>query len=590
MGLVLAAGLVVVQPAPAQTPFAGADCAWGATDCTTSLPGVEKQFRSLRDHGDLLGFRMGDAPDVRLVKHWQGIQRLAFGDGRYLAVSRSGKRVSFVIVRMRTRDDRGERFRSNRIGAYSPAVAPRASDRVVTVVRSDAGFDHSGGLQAAGHFLAVGLEEGDRSRVAFWDVSDPLNPKRTGTLEHDTGIKGAGTVSLAKLADGRHLLIVGGANADNLDFYVSHPERTLADPTFTHTATWNQDDVVGGDRDFGSYQNLSLVSSGGGLFLIGTHRNGASNDFADLFALERSLERPRIRKLASKHLSCGPGPNACNLDAAGGAYVTKLRRLVLYATEHDNDGPRGTVKAAEFRTAPHRAGCASIDDAWVELYDDSGLGDRHVMIDYVDRARRNYENYDRVEGFEDKASAARWCLPIGASFRMFEDKNGCGGSKRTLVGEGAPRSDRRFGDSSGAVRDFNDDVSCSRWIVPESLPTPTPTPTPVPTPAVTPVATLQPTPSPSPTATPTGTPDLVISEFDLDSFTVANAGAGAAGPFAVTVQGVTPFEFSGLGAGESATRGYALLCESVHQVTADSQFQVTESDEGNNSASFTPVC
>jgi len=57
--------------------------------------------------------------------------------------------------------------------------------------------------------------------------------------------------------------------------------------------------------------------------------------------------------------------------------VTPSGGLLLYGTEHDNDGPGGSVKAEEFRPAPHRSSCTDINDAWVELYDDTGFdGDR----------------------------------------------------------------------------------------------------------------------------------------------------------------------------------------------------------------------
>jgi len=467
LGLVTAA-----SPAAAQESFApDVSCRWGASDCSAPARGLVAQFRGLRSHGDLLGYRMGGAPDVDVSHHWQGVQRLATRQGRYLAISRSGANVSFVIVRMASRDGSGERYRSNRIGSPSVRTAPAAGDRVVTVVPSDPAFNHSGGMQSVGEFLAVGLEEGARSRVAFWNVSDPLRPRRVGTLEHTTGVKGAGTVSLAKLRGGRYLLIVGGANANNLDFYLSRAGTSLANPTFDFTATWNESQLVGGDSEFGNYQSLNLVAgSDGGLYLVGTHRNGAlttGQDFADLFALERAPGSPRIRKLAARHLFCGvPGGQQCNLDAAGGAYVTPSGGLLLYGTEHDNDGPGGSVKAEEFRPAPHRASCSNVNDAWVELYDDTGYADRSVMIDYRDRGLRNYTNYDLVEGFEDKASAARWCLPRGWRYRLFEDKGGCRGTIVDLTGTGRPASDPAFGDRSGAVRRFNDAVSCSRWIGP----------------------------------------------------------------------------------------------------------------------------
>jgi hypothetical protein len=517
-----------------------------------------------------------------MSKHWQGVQRLTADQGRYLAVSRSGRNVSFVVVALPSRNSSRERLRSNRVGSRSARRSPPASDRVVKVVRSDSGFDHSGGIQSVGQFLAVGLEEGSRSRVVFWDLADPRNPRRTGTLPHATGVKGAGTVSIARLRDGRYLLIVGGANANTLDFYLSRAGGALTSPRFAHVATWRERQLVGGDSEFGNYQNLGLVAGAGGtLYLIGTHRNragGRGNDFADLFRLERTPRSPRIRKIASRHLYCGfPGGDQCNLDAAGGVYVSPSGGLLLYGTEHDNDGPGGTVKAEEFRPAPHRSSCTSINDAWVELYDDTGFdGDRSVMIDFLDRGLRNYLNYDLVEGFEDKSSAARWCLPSGWRYRLFRHKGNCRGRTVDLVGSGVPASDRRFGDNAGVVRRFNDEVSCSLWIGPPPTPQPQPQP--------------EPQPQPQPQPQPSGKPDLVISNFTLSEFTVKNQGVGPAGAFTVTITGVGDFAFSGLAAGASETRTYSVACEAVHEATADSHSQVDESDETNNVATFTAIC
>jgi hypothetical protein len=78
-------------------------------------------------------------------------------------------------------------------------------------------------------------------------------------------------------------------------------------------------------------------------------------------------------------------------------------------------------------------------------------------------------------------------------------------------------------------------------------------------------------------------PDLVISGLNLNEFTVKNQGSGAAGPFKVTVVGFGTYDFSGLAAGESATRTYSSGCNGASEARADSLNQVEESDESNNS-------
>jgi hypothetical protein len=479
---VLALALVFPAAAAARDlpPLMGdPGCRWGAANCNPSANQLVTQFKGLRDHGDLLGFRRGPMPSVSLFHHWQGIQRLMPGGGRYVVVTRSGSGKSFGIVRMGSRDPAGERFRSNRLGAFPASTATPATDLIKTVVPALTGFDHTGGPQAVGNYLVTGNEDDDgKSHVAFYDVSDPTSPRFTGGFDHVTGHLGAGTVSIARLRDGGYLLIVGGSNAETLDFYVSAPDGSLEHPSFSYYTTWFKSQLkstIPGDKTFGDYQNLALVTdSGGRLYLIGTHNYLPSGrDYADLFRLDRTDSGfADLVKVARRHLYCGglasdptkPVPGVgCNLDAAGGAYVTPSRRLLLYGAVYTENFTG--VSFEEFRGAPHSTSCSNIKDAWVELYDDDGFdGDRSVMIDYVDRKRRDYTNYDRVERFEDKASAGMWCLPRGSRYRLYEDKRACGGKTRDLVGTGVPQSDRDFDDGSGLVRRFGDEVSCSKWL------------------------------------------------------------------------------------------------------------------------------
>jgi hypothetical protein len=92
----------------------------------------------------------------------------------------------------------------------------------------------------------------------------------------------------------------------------------------------------------------------------------------------------------------------------------------------------------------------------------------------------------------------------------------------------------------------------------------------------------QPPPQDPPDQPPPQRPDLVISALTLNNFTVRNQGPGAAGPFTVTVAGFGTFDFSGLAAGESATRTYSSGCNGTSEARADSLNQVEESDESNN--------
>jgi hypothetical protein len=114
--------------------------------------------------------------------------------------------------------------------------------------------------------------------------------------------------------------------------------------------------------------------------------------------------------------------------------------------------------------------------------------------------------------------------------------------------------------------------------------TPPPPPAPQPTPAP------EPTPTPGPTAPP-GAPDLVVTSLTADGVTVANQGDGAAGAFTLTIRrdGVTQntFRIDGLAAGASTARSYtASSCASVYTAFADIDNEVAETNESNNTGTF----
>jgi hypothetical protein len=114
--------------------------------------------------------------------------------------------------------------------------------------------------------------------------------------------------------------------------------------------------------------------------------------------------------------------------------------------------------------------------------------------------------------------------------------------------------------------------------------------TPKPAPAAPPVTTPESGP-------PTPKPDLVIDAMGYNAtakyfFTVTNRGAGAAGAFTVDVPGQGSFAIAGLAPGASATRTFRSTCKvATQQAIADSLGQIAETDEANNTRSFTEtVC
>lgn len=487
--------------------------AWLSTTADTNrcVPDPQAALAALRTHGEVLGFRMGanypapscepggnSCPASCCLDHWQGVQRLSVGDARVFAVSSSHRAQGshLALVRMGSRPANLKRMRGNRMSTTDQDwdVAPPTSDAIVrdVVVSADAKFNHPGGIQALGRYLFVPLENipdvlcnicalsdgSDAAAIAAYDVcsgQDPATcnptaaPAKLWTLPVS---KAAKWVTAAKLSDGRYLLVVG--KDGEMELRISQSGAALASPTAFGSASFVKSTASLGWDD---YQNVNLVTQcgSGNLFLLASHNTGTNltpgNDWIDLWQLEitevtsgtnRSYSVSKLVKISNRHLYCStPGPKQCDLDAAGGVYVDPDGRLLYYATEHDDDGP-GFVKMMEFRPAnpvdePDTVAFDSCPagEAFVELFENADLSGRSLMIDFNDRALRQYNDFTIAASFTDKARSARWCMPPWYRYRLFQHDTQ-GGSIEDLAGTGYPTSKSwpdNPGWSSGCFRD-----------------------------------------------------------------------------------------------------------------------------------------
>lgn len=215
-------------------------------------PNPVEQLRSLRDHGDILGFRMGVGyPDPDGDKyHWQGVQRLPIGGGRLLVVSSStpaSKGGHVAIVQLGSRSAAGGRLRSNRLSIRTQDwnVRTGGNDVIVQDLRVNTVFNHPGGLQTLGRYLLVPLEmtanSSDKARVYLYDslgVRDPWSCNQAtgaGCLRKVWGFvvagTGAGTVSATRLDDGRYLMITTQKGITKFEVHVSQRGKALTDST-----------------------------------------------------------------------------------------------------------------------------------------------------------------------------------------------------------------------------------------------------------------------------------------------------------------------------------------------------------------------
>ena len=515
----LCCAVLFSQPLYAQELIGHGNADWGNAQYNRCLDNVEDRFDALaqRERGDVLGFHLNSAPnDLSMGKHWQGIQRLKAANGNFMFVSRSSATsatAGVAVVEMASRDNEGQRLRSNRL-AWEKAIndtAPDADDSMMSFQKNvidgvtsfqegSAGdyylpasstvtgeaYHHAGGMQLYGDVLVVAVEGKDTSLVAgltsevlFYDVSDPKNIVQLDYSVQRSGAN-AGNVAISRLADDRYLLMVGDANATPLDFYIS-TSTDLKDSSnsFEHYYQWvrSQHSVAGVDNNYGAYQNTQLVSqcnSSGGdndgkLYIVATHNNSDlanGADWMDLYRVDDIADGSiELRKVKKKNLVCKyRGTKQCNLDAGAGTYISPEGELLLYAVEHKNDGPKGSaandsIKFTEF--APLPAKCNSMDKAWVEIFYDSNFEDRSLVIDYADKGLRNYKNFKKVEGFGDKASSVRWCLPKATEFTLFEHDTYRGDEK---VLSGNSSSSAQSISSLGSYG-FNDDTSSAGFVI-----------------------------------------------------------------------------------------------------------------------------
>ena len=256
-----------------------------------------------------------------------------------------------------------------------------------------------------------------------------------------------------------------------------------------------------------AHQMFNLVrqqSLDGPLFLIATRNDeallapGGGHDFMDLYRVE--IDRygnPGDRLLThieSKHVSTdsiGGGGDTSHFAGSTGVYVSPTGELIVYASQHNNEGPfellagddqsgdrgRRTVRFGEWR---HRemvrpgsptlrptvellgpfevdegsavtlsaVGRSAITKAWLQLFEDDGAGltdhfdgNAWLVSDYEDWNKDDFDDFTKLLWyFNDEAGSWRWFAPVGCTLRVnehtFDDSNFPGNRTRTLFGAG----------------------------------------------------------------------------------------------------------------------------------------------------------
>jgi hypothetical protein len=513
----------------------------GRADGLRVVPDVPEQFRALTPRPEAMGFHIGVSPDPSSCKHYQGIARVDAPDGTpYFIVTRSGNtpdlgldvwdssdaacddsdgesgKGTLIAVRMGSRDTNGERLRSNRLahGLTITSTPPDASDTAVMHFQFDGRFGlpnygHPGGMQVVGHVLAVALEHSydpvfPRSAVAFFDVSNPEFPVLQSVFSTEREMRGkTGAVGVTPLPNDRYLMVAAGAGGEEFFFYRS----TGTDLNSRHLS-WEFLGTAPGPSVKDPHQTLQFLRGGrsvdGPLYLAGARgKFGKDRDALDLYQVTCDTEdcNPGEQihlSVVVQGQSVDPYPTIgigqarlANLAAASTFYVSPSGELIFYATEHDNDGPGGTVKMGEWRhreivrehsptTSPtaavggpytvdegstvHLSGLARppITKAWIQLYSDTGFRGYSLVVDHDDRHADNFRTLEQLDptppswaGFANNAASWRWFAPSGCSIRAMDRTVGQYRPERTLTGgQGADRDLKRVPDDPGLANMF----------------------------------------------------------------------------------------------------------------------------------------
>ena len=475
--------------------------------------------------------------------------------------SRNG---NLIVFRLGSRDKNGERLRSNRLskGAHVNDTIPPVEDMATihfTVVGGDPSdpdpakrpglvvgddpnvllprvYGHPGGMQLVGKILAMAVESPrdpndhpdyevarDPVVIMFFDVSNPENPVFRSQYIPITGdglprasASFAAITPLPAGPDGRELYLMvtaGGAHNRTFFFYRS----TIGDLS-SPELSWDYFGSIPGPDVEDAHQTLNFLREGniyGDLYLAGSRGHVdtpfiSDRERIDLYRVQ--CETPDcvpgqhlelIPVFNSQRITTRPstgGEQLASLAAASGFYVTPSGELILYATEHDNDGPNGTIKAGEWRhinmvrensptlrpsaavNGPYEVdegssvvlsgtGGPPITKAWIQLFHERDFGGVdfatfYPVVDYDDYELDDFDNFFALE-FQpaspfggpsfthgDKARSIKWFAPIGCSIRVTDRRENRPDETKTLVGDGLPHE---YSDLSQVFNDAGTD-------------------------------------------------------------------------------------------------------------------------------------
>ncbi len=207
-------------------------------------------------------------------------------------------------------------------------------------------FKHAGGFQVLENIMVVGIEDNnkkDRSKVCFYDISDPENISTTPlTVIHRKGDvmrSTSGCVGITKYRN-NYLVAVGDWDTKHIDFYGCSAkqwkkgERSFELIFSLNTRTQQKEGWT--NSSWYSYQNINLFTDkSGNLYLVGLGQNNRSKDVADLFVVEDNKTGGfALKKVASRSFYCSEG---VNFRSGAGFFMSGNRIGIIACESHINE-------------------------------------------------------------------------------------------------------------------------------------------------------------------------------------------------------------------------------------------------------------
>ena len=231
-------------------------------------------------------------------------------------------------------------------------AGPSESRDILATIAAPPDADHAGGIQVLDDLLLIPFaNRNGRSYVRFYDLSVPTSPLFLGELmlEQAGAVRYAGhasNVAIARLADGRLLLLSGAHSTRAVEAFVTIESWTggavaVGEHGWRHAATLYREIEPG-------LQTIALLPQcDGTLFLAGARNSripppAFGRDRLRLYRLgEADGGLPRFEEERAVHIRC----DMCNFAAGAGPFITPHGRLVVYGAPHSDGKGVLTIEA-----------------------------------------------------------------------------------------------------------------------------------------------------------------------------------------------------------------------------------------------------